>query len=237
MSIGFSILADGDEHINQLNKLLPSLENKSVYISTNDETKILNNNYKILINKQEFNYNKKIFPLELALKENNVVVCLDTDIRFVKNLEMNELNNLEDGLYVFWVGKTQMYKNKKTSLYQLFNNEGEIGLVKYVESLKTFGATIDNLNFFDEFFFIISINDENTKNNFINTWKTIYESTKDQQPTDRHKHKLKGACESLIISLVCDKCGLKIIENNPIVKKLSIFVIHQPTTTETKSIL
>jgi hypothetical protein len=236
MSVGFSILSIGEEHNKELNDLLPSLGDNSVYIYTDSKLEY-NKNHHIIFNEGVFNFNQKVYAIEQSLKDNNVVVCLDTDISIRNELSIDKLNTLETGIYVPWVGKSQMYKNKRTSIYQLFKNDGDDELIEYVKSLIPYGANENNLYFFDEFFFVISINDNELKTKFIETWKKIYSETKDSHPTDRHENNLKGACESLIISLTCDLCGINLIDKNTIVSNQLTHVTHNSKIPQRKSIL
>jgi hypothetical protein len=226
--VACSILSVGEEHNEELYDLLPSLSDNDVYVYTDSKNEF-NENQCIIKNKGEFNFNKKLYPLDKAFIEHDTVICLDTDITIL-NTESLKLTNLETGVYVSWLGKTQMYKNKKTSIYQLLQGVGDSELVRHVNSLTFFGANMDNLYFFDEFLFVVVIKDSKIKNKFIKTWKKIYKATLEDQPTDRHENKLKGACESLIISLVCDVCGIKIIDNNPALKNLFNSIRHTKKT-------
>ena len=237
MSIAFSILSVGEEHNNELFNLLSTLGNKDVYIYTDVKNGFGLKHQIIFDDGGEFNFNKKVYALESALEYNDTIICLDTDISIRNELSFEKLEELDTGLYVSWMGKSQTHKGKKTSIYQIFQGNADKELVDYVNSLIPYGANVDNLYFFDEFVFIVVIKDKNLKTKFIDTWKKIYLETETFQPLDRHKNELRGACESIIISLVCDVCGIKLIDDNPIVKLQLTHILHNATVTEKRNIL
>jgi hypothetical protein len=209
--IGVCFLAFGEEHINEFNNISSQIHDVNIYVCT-DNSSAITTAVSIIEEKKVFNFNLKYKAIEQAFKYHNTLIVLDTDVKLNPVLNLDNLDNLDDGLYTIWAGISQKYRGEKISTYQLLSNTSQFDeLNDYGNSLKQFGADINNIYFFDEYFFVLKISDDDTKTKFIQTWKEIYETTIISQPKDRHEFKLNGAIESLIISLACHKCGIPIL--------------------------
>jgi hypothetical protein len=238
MSVAVSILAFGSEHVNEFNTLSKQIRNNQIYVYTDSDEIELNDNIIKIYNKEDFNFNLKRIPIYNAFLDNDVVVMMDTDISLNHDFDFTYLNNIEDGLYVSWCGTVQNYKEKKISINQLLNAKTGIEEVDvYGESLVKCGANINNIMFFDEFIFVIKLSDKEKKDSFIKTWERINYETINHQPKDRHNQILKGALESLIISLSCNLNGIKIFNNKNVVTRLFETITHFGSTTYTKILI
>lgn len=237
-NIGLCFLAYGEEHINEFNIISSQLNNELIYVCTN-QADLITSTPTIIINETKtFNFNLKYRAIEEAFKYHNTIVALDTDIKLNPILNTTILNNLDDGLYTIWKGVSQKYKNEKISTYQLLSNTSQFKeLNVYGSSLKPFGADVNNIYFFDEYLFVLKISNEDMKNKFIQTWKQIYQKTILSQPKDRHEFKLNGAIESLILSLVCHKCGIPIESKTELKTFFNSITHYGSTPIQTKSSL
>lgn len=229
-TIGICFLAFGEEHINEFNIISSQLKNENVYVCTDNASLITSNPTHIIEEQKTFNFNLKYKAIEDAFNHHNTLIVLDTDVKLNPTLNTQPLSNLEDGLYPVWLGVNQKYKNEKISTYQLLSNTSQFNELNiYGSALKAFGANVTNIYFFDEYFFVLKISNETLKQKFIETWKRIYQKTITSQPKDRHQFKLNGAIESLIISLVCNKCEIP-IQINPQLKTFFNSVTHYGST-------
>lgn len=238
MSVAISILAYGTEHIEEFRDLINKIHKPPVFVYTDSDDIEESCNVIPITSQEPFNYNLKRNAIDFAFRENDVVVMMDTDIRFDYEYDFTNLTDIEEGLHVYWMGSVQNYKDKKISITQVLNNKTGIDEINsYGEKLITCGATIDNITFFDEFIFVLKISDASKKKDFIETWKTIDNQTKMSQPKDRHNNELNGALESLIISLSCNMNGIKIINNSEKVKRLFDAVVHYGSIKHIKNLI
>jgi hypothetical protein len=206
-------LVYGNEHLFEFNRLIKSIKNVPIYAYTNLYDISINSKVNLIFGDLPFNFNLKRFAIKKAFKKYDTILCMDTDI--VSKYNFDTEFDLEDGIYTFWKGDVQMYKNTKLSINKFINKTSEIEeLNSYADGLIKCGATIDNIKFFDEWAFIIKIKNEDIRNQFIDKWDDINSKTLEMQPKDRHVGELNGALESLIISLAASKCNLKIYSNN-----------------------
>jgi len=81
-------LAYGEEYIKEFNIVAESLiklnNEFKIFVVTDQPDWIINGVYKIIKVEEEFNFNLKRIVIEEALKENDTILFLDTDI-FIRN--------------------------------------------------------------------------------------------------------------------------------------------------------
>ena len=207
MSVGVCSIAFGKEHIEECKKLIPKV-NSDFYVLTDDDTFMIENT---IVDKTEFNFNKKRIPILEAFKKHDTVICFDTDIDLKTNIDHNQFENIEDGLYVKWFGGLQFIRGNRISINQILKSSTPFDdLNQYGFALTECGATESNVGFFDEYVFVLKIRDENKRKEFISNWESINNKTLNRQPKDRHGKNLNGAVESLIISLACNLTGISL---------------------------
>jgi hypothetical protein len=227
MKVGICSLVFGQQHSIEFYNMIKNINNNPIYAFTNNPKLEKKDNLHITYSDSNFNFNLKRFAIGEALNKHDTIVCLDTDICFTYDFEFDNIDNIEDGLYVSWKGLVQKYKGNKLSINQIINKKSGISEIDtYGDALIECGATSDNISFFDEFAFILKLSNNRTKNRFLNMWNKIYTQTESKQPTDRHDEQLSGALESLIISLVCSNCNIPIISNHPTTNILFDSIIH-----------
>lgn len=207
MSVGVCSIAFGKEHVDECEKLIKKV-NSDFYVLTDDENFKINN---VILDSSEFNFNKKRIPILEAFKKHDTVICFDTDIDLKTNIDHDLFENIEDGLYVKWLGSLQFIRGHKISINQILKSSTPFDdLNRYGVALTECGANESNICFFDEYVFILKIRDENKRKEFITNWESINNRTIDRQPKDRHGKNLNGAVESLIISLACNLTGISL---------------------------
>jgi hypothetical protein len=207
--IGVSILAYGEEYVNECNNLLKQLSiypNLQFYITTNLPELILKiNNLTTIKTNEPFNYNLKRLGFETALLENDCVVQLDTDIYIKGSLDFKMLYNIEDGMYLRW--KQVMNNNLKLS--------SEIEY-QYIDKLKSL-TNLSELFFIDESTLIFKITDKSKKESLVKWWNDLYFKTKDVQPRYRNE----GAVEGLLIYSGCVLSNIKVFDGlSPIIDNI-----------------
>jgi len=88
MNYGICFLAYGEEYIKEFNIVAESLiklnNEFKIFVVTDQPDWIINGVYKIIKVEEEFNFNLKRIVIEEALKENDTILFLDTDI-FIRN--------------------------------------------------------------------------------------------------------------------------------------------------------
>lgn len=233
-----SILAYGEEHLKEFFNLQPKLTNCRVYVYTDSPNLKNQENLTVIRSDEDFNFNLKRKCLEAAFQENEIVIMMDTDLSLENEINVDNFIDIPDGLYVNWLGCVQNYKNEKTSINQILTGKSKIAeLNNYGIALSECGATINNLNFFDEYLFLLKITDRKTRDDFFNNWEYIDNKTRNSQPKDRHKNELSGALESLIISLSCSKSGIQIYDKSVSVKKIFDLIHHLGSVDITKKLI
>lgn len=185
--IGFCFLAYGDEHIDECNILIQKLLKYNspikIFVGTDKPEKIIkHNSIKTTLIVEDFNYNLKRVAIEQALKECNTIISLDTDFYVLSNGDFSYFENIEDGVYVSWIGKEVDFMGVNVKL------------------------DYPNLSFIDESILLIKISDKLTKNLFIKNWETIFKETEFVQPNNGKP----GAIEGLIIYLSSIKSNLNV---------------------------
>lgn len=238
MSIAISILAYGEEHLKEFANLYSKISNCEVYVYTDSVDLASQENLTIIKSDEQFNYNLKRKCLEAAFEKNKIVVMMDTDLSLENEINFNDFIDIPDGLYVNWSGSVQNYKNEKTSIHQILTGKSKINeLNLYGKALSECGGTIHNINFFDEYLFLLKISDEKTRRDFFENWEKIDNKTRNSQPTDRHKNELTGALESLVISLSCSMSGIQIYDKSIPVKKVFDLILHLGSIDKTKNLI
>jgi hypothetical protein len=232
MSIGICLIAFGEEHVNECKSIINKFDS-NLYILTDDETFITDN---VMVDKTTFNFNKKRIPIFEAFKKHNITICFDTDIDLKTNINPDLFENIEDGLYVKWLGNVQFIRGQKISINQILKGNSPFDdLNQYGESLVRCGANESNVCFFDEYVFVLKISNEETKKEFITNWESIYNSTLYSQPKDRHGYNLNGSLESLIISLACNLSKIKLYFNE--LQPFFNSVVHYDSVQHSKTLL
>jgi hypothetical protein len=232
MSIGICSIAFGKEHVDECKNLIKQVSS-DFYVLTDDDTLIADN---VIVDKTTFNFNKKRIPISEAFKKHDIVICLDTDVNFKVNINEDLFNDIEDGLYVKWMGGIELIKEHKLSITQILKSKTPFeDINEYGKSLIQCGANESNICFFDEYMFVLKISNQDTKDRFITNWESIYNKTIDSQPKDRHGDNLNGAIESLIISLACYLSEIKLYFNE--LHPLFNGVIHYSSVPYTKTLL
>jgi hypothetical protein len=193
--IGICLLGYGDEHIKECNSLIDKLskfKNKiSIYVGTDSVEKISKNADKIINIIVPFNYNLKRISVREALKDCNIIILMDSDIILINSsINFSDLNNIEDGIYSYFVKKN--YKRDYNIDYQRiiynYNNNRDLHQIH-------------------EFFMILKMTDEQKKIDFIYNWDTLYEITEGVQPIAFNGN--HGSQEGLILYVSGIKSGIK----------------------------
>lgn len=204
--IAIALLAYGDEHINECLNLLFSLNTKlnynfEYYVATDKPQKF--NLYKVncIFIDEEFNYNLKNVPINESLKYHDIVIFMDVDTEVIGNVEFEKLFNIEDGLHAT---TDDNFKNKETTYYSVLKNH-----TNGHEPICVF-----------EHFFILKIQNQQSKINFIDIWNKLNEETK---PFQIESKGCIGAEEGLIIGTSCLLNNIKIL--NPLNKETFDFFL------------
>jgi hypothetical protein len=221
--LAISFLAYGEEHIEELKNILKDLErhkNKfDFFITKNEKSNFCL--YNVTDIDLPFNYNLKRFPIKDALLNYDSVLFIDTDHTFKKdNVDLNFIEELEDGIYVNWVDTVDGIKYKDTITLEDFIN----GKIKteinddYFHRLNDLNYDKKEISFIRESFFLIKIKNKDKKYNFIKNWDMI---TNQMNFITLSNNKM-GIMEGMIINLACSYSDLRIneIKNN---KKLLKF--------------
>lgn len=211
--IGVCLLAYGDEHIKECLFFINNMKfYKEIvfFIGTNsvDDFKDIPN-VKVTKIDEPFNYNLKRKSVEVALKECDIIVIMDTDIiehilyhgdTTTNKSIFNTLNDIEDGMYSDYIN--------------FFDLNLEHHYQKKVYDLSGF---YDGLLHVLEHIIILKITDEKIKERFIENWEHFYNETLEVQPFSLVS-KQKGAMEGLLIHGCVHKAGLKFtrVFDNPI---------------------
>ena len=221
--LAISFLAYGEEHIEELKNILKDLETHKTkfdfFITTNDKSNFCL--YNVTETNLPFNYNLKRFPIKSALLNYDSVLFIDTDHTFKKdNLDLNFIDELEDGIYVNWVDTVDGIKYENIITLEDFINgkiKTEIGN-DYFNRLNDLNYGKKEISFIRESFFLIKIKDKDKRHKFIKNWDTIT----NQMNFNTLSNNIIGIMEGMIIYLTCSNIGLKIneIKNN---KKLLKF--------------
>lgn len=195
---GITFLAYGQEHIKEFNetvKCLFDLDNHlDIFVITDDESLIENKNIHIREIKEPFNYNLKRKSFEFAFEHHNIVVFMDTDVIFNNRLDLDYISNVDEGMYVRWIGDETFYINGKITIKDILQTE--------------FGKLLqdDDIKFINEFLMILRIDDVNKRNMFVKTWDFLNDKTLNHQPNNG----LSGSLEGLIIYTICNKLDIRI---------------------------
>ena len=206
--IAVSLLACGDEHINECNYLLNSLskykEELNFIVASDSPEKIKEPAAKIIKINEDFNFNLKRIPIKVALDEHDIVLSMDTDMFITnKNVDFSMLHDLDDGMYVWWLDKEVDFMGEKITI----NGDGKSDVNnEYLRKLHELNDSGQNLFFLDECFILLKLSDLTKKKEFIDNWNHIYKETLYTQPSNG----LIGAMEGLIIYLSCLRSYIKI---------------------------
>lgn len=212
--IGICLLAYGEEHIKECIFLINNMKfyKKDIkfFVGTDSVDEFNNmDNVEVIKIDEPFNYNLKRKSVEVAFKECDVVVIMDTDIiehvlydtiPTVNKVDFNKLNDIEDGMYSdiidgFGLNLVHRYQKK---IYDL--TDGYDGLLHLFEHI-----------------IIFKISEENVKNELMKNWDTFYYETLDTPQPYSFTGK-NGSMEGLLIHGSAYKAGIKFtrIFDNPI---------------------
>ena len=223
--LAISFLAYGEEHIEELKNILKDLGTHKTkfdfFITTNEKSNFCL--YNVTETDLPFNYNLKRFPIKNALLNYDSVLFIDTDHTFKKdNLDLNFIDELEDGIYVNWVDTIDGIKyDERIKLNDFLNGKIKTEInIEYFNRLNDLNYNKKDIFFIRESFFLIKIKDKDIKDNFINNWNKIVGDIEFNTLTNNQN----GIMEGLIIYLTSINSSLKIneIKNN---KKLLKFFI------------
>lgn len=194
MVIGVSILAYGEEHIEECIKLLNQLDGYGLnfYITTDNPIPFQSySNLTTIHTTEPFNYNLKRLGFKSALESSDCVIMLDTDVYIKPGIDFSILNDLEDGMYLRW----QSVCSKDTKLSSEIEYE-------YIDKIREITG-LPQLFFIDESTLIFKIKDSETRVKLLEYWDILYEETKSVQPTYRYI----GAVEGVMIWASVMKSG------------------------------
>ena len=197
-------LVYGDEHIDEFNKLFKRITdlnlNIEVLVGADDPNKIIGGHHIIHI-EEDFNYNLKRFVIKEGLKDNDVVLYLDTDITLRDNIDFTILETLPKGIHPFELGYPNEY------------------LSEYFNELKQIYPNLSNS--ISEHGFVIVKDD--TTNMFIDTWELMDNRTKSVQ---YEHYGIKGAQEGLLMWISANIANTTIHNPNGLIQRLSKDIIH-----------
>lgn len=211
--IGICLLAYGDEHIKECIFLINNMmfyKEIIFFVGTNsiDDFKDISNVNVIKID-EPFNYNLKRKAVEVAFKECDIVVIMDTDIiehvlyhgdTTTNKSIFNSLNDIDDGMYCDIIDgfNLNLFHHYQKKVYDL--TDGYDGLLHLFEHI-----------------IILKTSNEKIKNDFLKYWEFFYNESLEEQPLSLESRQ-KGAMEGLLIHGCAYKAGLKFIRifNTPI---------------------
>ena len=210
--IAVSLLACGDEHIAECNYLLDSLskykEELNFIVASDSPEKIKEPSAKIIKINEDFNFNLKRIPINVALEEHDIVLSMDTDMFITKkNIDFSTLYDMEDGMHVWWLDREVEFMKEKITIKG--DGENEVNN-EYLRKLHELNTTPKDLFFLDECFILIKLSDVKKKELFIENWNYIFEETLYTQPSNG----IIGAMEGLIIYLSCLRSDIDIYNVN-----------------------
>lgn len=197
-------LVYGDEHINEFNRLFKRITylnpNIKVLVGTDDPNKIIGV-HDIIHIEEEFNYNLKRLVIKEGLKDNDVVLYLDTDIIIRDNIDFTILETLPKGIHPFELGYANVY------------------LSEYFNELKQIYPNLSN-SISEHGFVIVK---DATTNTFIDTWELMDNRTKSVQ---YEHYGMKGAQEGLLMWISANISNTTIHDPNDLIHRLSKDIIH-----------
>jgi len=194
MSIGISILAYGNEHIEECIKLLNQLDGYGLkfYITTDNPSSFPQlDNIVIVHTAEPFNYNLKRLGFRKALEDSDCVIMLDTDVYIKSGIDFSGLNDIKDGMYLRW----QQICSKDTKLSSEIEYE-------YIDKVKEISG-LPQLFFIDESTLVFKISESEIRTKLIEYWDMLYTETESIQPTYRYS----GAVEGIMIYASVLKSG------------------------------
>jgi hypothetical protein len=212
--IGICLLAYGEEHIKECIFLINNMKfyKKDIkfFVGTDSVDEFNNmDNVEVIKIDEPFNYNLKRKSVEVAFKECDVIVIMDTDIiehvlyhgdTSINSVDFTRLNDIEDGMYcdIIQGFDLNLFHTYQKRIYDLTG--GYDGLLHLFEHI-----------------IIFKITDEKVKNELMENWETFYKETLDTPQPDSLTGK-KGSMEGLLIHGSAYKAGIKFtrIFNNPI---------------------
>lgn len=195
---GITFLAFGENHIKEFNKtvkyLLDLNNHLDIFVITDDPNLIENQNIHIKKIDGPFNFNLKRKSFEFAFEYHNIVVFMDTDVLFNKNIDFDYVESINEGLEVRWKSDKTNYMGGQVTIAEI--NQTEYG--KLIDDNK--------LEFINEFIIIVRIDDIEKRRLFVQTWDELNDKTLLHQPNNG----CDGSLEGLIIYAVCNKLNLEV---------------------------
>jgi hypothetical protein len=194
----------GDEHIDEFNRLFKRITylnpNIKVLVGTNEPNKIIGV-HDIIHIEDDFNYNLKRLVIKEGLKDNDVVLYLDTDIIIRDKIDFTILETLPKGFHPFELGYPNQY------------------LSEYLNELKQIYPKLSN-SISEHGFVIVK---DYTTNMFIDTWELMDNRTKSVQS---EHYGMKGAQEGLLMWISANIANTTIHDPNGLIQRLSKDIIH-----------
>ena len=162
--------------------------------------------YNTIITSEAFNFNLKHISITESLKKDDSVLYIDTDT-IVQNPNYNLLHNIEDGIYVKWIGDVINYLDESiTSNNISFGETSRNDVNNYGKEL--FKIVQKPIKFIDESILFIKLKNEN-KFNFIKNYKELVNQFKNNTPY-RETDKKWGAIEGCLLWAAAELSNIKI---------------------------
>lgn len=204
---GIALLGYGNIHITECNILIETINkidpNIRIYIGTDNANMISGDVYSIIeIKEQEFNYNLKKYVVQAVLKNERVVMFLDSDIDIKTDINFSVINNIEnDSLYII----NEVYDSHPNNLY--------------INTMRT--KSINELGVIREHCFIVS---KGWKTNmFFRYWNELDIESRDIQHSTLDG---RGDGEGALMWLSAEKSEINKKKNDSLTKKLFDSIIH-----------
>ena len=197
-----SFLSYGEKYHKEFLEISKNFKKENIVVASD---KIFEEYHTVLI-KDDFNFNLKELSITESLGKGDSVLYIDTDT-IVKNPNYNILNELDDGIYVKWIGNEVEYLNEIiTSKRFSYGKTSRSDVNKYGKEL--FNIVGKPIKFIDECILYIKLKGD-IKNEFIKTYKDIVYKFKNNTPYRETDDKW-GAMEGCIIWSVSELLNINI---------------------------